>query len=94
MAVSIQYLEGKKMCVVFVQVLDQAEARVKLHCFHGRASVERGRLNVISGTGAVCPVPNSALGNIMPNDGTKMLRDAEYFVMVRTDERMKLVSSN
>ncbi len=94
MPAAVNHLEGKKLCVVFVQVLDVSKGRVSLRCFRGRASVERGKLIVIDSNGTVFPVPQSAIGNIMPNDGTKILRDAEYFVLVRTDDQIDFVSSN
>jgi len=90
----LDYLEGKKFCVVFVRVLDHATGRVQLQCFRGRASVERGRLNVIDPNGTVFPVPSSAAGNVLENDGTELLRDAEYFVLIRTDDSIEFVSSN
>lgn len=91
---ALDYLEGRVFCVVFVRVLDKASARVQVQCFRGRASVERGHLIVIGANGAVFPVPTSALGNILPSDGTEVLGDAEYFVMVRCDDSMEFVSTN
>ncbi len=94
MAVPLSELEGKRFCVVFVKVLDPVRERVKLQCLHGRASIERGRLNVVHESGAVFTVPGSALPNVLPNDGTQMLRDAEYFVFVKTDEDIEFMSPN
>ena len=94
MAHVLDYLEARKICVVFVQVVDTIKGRVRLQCFRGRANVERGRLNVIDANGTVFPVPSSALGNILPSDGTKLLRDADYFVLVKTDENIDFLSSN
>ena len=88
------YLEGKRFCVVFVQVLDPTTGKVRLHCFRGRASIERGRLTVVDRHGTVFAVPSSAWGNIMTNDGTKLLQDAEYFVLVKADEEIDFVSMN
>ncbi|OGV71241.1 MAG: hypothetical protein A3K19_32380 [Lentisphaerae bacterium RIFOXYB12_FULL_65_16] len=94
MSDSLAYLEGKRLCVVFVQVVDQATERVRLQCFRGRANIERGRLVVVDQNGTVFPVPSSATRNVLPSDGTKILRDAEYFVLVKADEGIDLVSSN
>lgn len=94
MAVSLSRVEGRKICVVFVQVMDEESARVRLRCFRGRGNVERGRLNVVDENGAVFPVPSSASRNVLPNDGTNLLQDAEYFVLVKTDENIDLVSAN
>ena len=88
------YLEGRKFCIVFVKVLDYEKQRVQLQCFRGRASVEQNKVVVFSDEGSVCPVPTSAMGNILPSDGTKILRDAEYFVLVRTSDNMDFYSQN
>ena len=94
MAYAIDHLEGRKLCVVFVKVVDPTTERVQLQCFHGRGSVDRGRLNVIDANGTVFPVPSSATGNVLPSDGTRILRDAEYFVLVKADKGIDFVSSN
>jgi hypothetical protein len=85
MAGPFHYLEGKKFCVVFVKVLDAVAGRVKFHCLHGRANVDGGRITCIRDDGVQFTVPGSAIGNILPADGTPMLKDAEYFVLVRAD---------
>jgi len=94
MSVPLSEIEGKKFCVVFVKVLDPDRGRVQLQCFHGRASVERGKLNVVHESGNVFTVPSSALPNILPSDGTKMLKDAEYFVLVKMDQGIEFISAN
>jgi hypothetical protein len=80
-----RYLEGRKFCVVFVKVLDAVAGNVKLHCLHGRANVEGGRVTCVREDGVQFTVPGSAIGNILPADGTVILKDAEYFVLVRAD---------
>ncbi len=94
MASSFDYLEGRRFCVVFVKVLDPVHERVALQCFRGRASIERGRVNVVADSGGVFAVPGSALHNILPSDGSRILKDAEYFCLVKTDESIELVSEN
>jgi hypothetical protein len=42
----------------------------------------------------VFSLPSSSWNTIMPNDGTAMLQDADYFVLVKTDENINLVSPN
>ena len=91
---NLDYLEGKKFCVVFVKVLDPVKERVQLQCFRGRASIERGKLNVIDANGALFTVPGSAMNNILPSDGSKLLRDAEYFCLVKMDDNIELMSVN
>lgn len=88
------YLEGRRFCVVFVKVTDPVHERVTLQCFRGRASVERGRVNVVDINGGVFALPGSALGNILPSDGSRILKDAEYFCLVKADENIDLVSMN
>ncbi len=80
---TMQYLEGRKFCVVLVKEVPENSASARLQCLHGRASVENGSLFLIDPQGGKFPVPNSALHNIMPSDGTALLKDAEYFVMVK-----------
>ncbi len=94
MAHRMDHFEGKKMCVVFVHVLDAGNGKVQLQCFRGRANVERGRLNVVDANGTVFPVPSSASGNVLPNDGTKILQDADFFVLVKADNDIEFVSNN
>lgn len=89
----LDYLEGKRFCVVFVKVLDAEQERVQLRSLRGRASIDRGKLSVAAPAGNVFTVPTTALGTIMPNDGTAFLKDAEYFCLVRVDDNIDLVSS-
>lgn len=82
---NLQYLEGKKFCVVFVKQADENDpaSQISLKCLHGRANIDRhGKLNV-EGPEFSFPVPATASKQIMPSDGTAMLKDAEYFVMCK-----------
>ena len=88
------YLEGRRFCVVFVKVLDTVRERVTLQCFRGRASIERGRVIVVADHGGVFTIPGTAVNNILPSDGSRILKDAEYFCLVKTDENIDLVSMN
>jgi hypothetical protein len=94
MASSFDYLEGRRFCVVFVKVVDPLRERVALQCFRGRASIERGRVNVVADNGGVFALPGTALPNILPSDGSSLLKDAEYFCLVKTDENIELMSAN
>lgn len=94
MASRFDYLEGCKFCVVFVKVLDPVKERVRLQCFRGRASVERGRVTVVDRNGGMFTLPSTAMTNILPNDGSRILQDAEYFCLVKTDQDIELVSMN
>jgi hypothetical protein len=81
----LAYLEGKKLCVVFVKLVGEKQSRVQMQCFRGRADIAEGRLNVVAENGMIFTVPSSAHGQIMPSDGTVILKDAEYFVLVKAD---------
>lgn len=94
MAGRFDYLEGRKLCVVFVQVVDESSGRVRLQCMRGRANVEGSRVSVVADNGCMFTIPSSAVGNILPSDGTELLKDAEYFCLVKTDSGIDLVSMN
>lgn len=91
---NLDYLEGRRFCVVFVKVLDIETEHVQLQCMRGRASVERGRLSVVTAEGGMFTVPSSALPSVLPSDGTELLKDAEYFCLVKTDENIAFVPSD
>ena len=92
MPLPLHHLEGRRFCVVFVKVLDATDGKVQLRCLRGRADVRQGRLDVVTAGGAVFSVPSSAHGSIQANDGTALLKDAEYFALVRVDDTMEFVS--
>ena len=85
MAQDLDYLEGRRLCVVFVKVVDGDKGKVKCQPVHGRANVEGSKLSVVTPEGASVAVPRTAHSTIMPNDGTEMLKEAEYFVLVKMD---------
>ena len=77
--------EGSKFCVVFAQQ-SSADGSIKLRCHHGRASVDHNGLAVVDDRGASIAVPKVAYVKILPNDGTEMLKDCKYFVIVTVGE--------
>lgn len=84
-SMNLKYLEGKKFCVVFVKQTDEndPDSQISMKCLHGRANIDRhGKLNV-EGPEFSFPVPATASKQIMPSDGTPMLKDAEFFVMCK-----------
>ncbi|MFA4943846.1 MAG: hypothetical protein WC789_04005 [Lentisphaeria bacterium] len=85
-----EHLEGRKFCVVFLKVLDAARDRVQLQCLRGRASVSGGRVEVVRPDGRGFCIPGTALPRIQPSDGTALLQDAEYFVIVKVDPEIQL----
>ena len=87
---NLDYLEGRRFCVVFVKVLDVFTGKVQCSCLRGRASWERGHLEVISERGGRFAVPATALPSIAPSDGTPILRDAEYFCLVKVSDNIDL----
>ena len=87
----LKYLEGRKICVVFVKTLAPEHTRIQLRCFRGRGDLERGQLNVVAEDGQLFTVPGSAMPSLQPNDGTKILGDAEYYVLVHADSSIDFV---
>ena len=85
------YIEGKKFCVVLVQAdeKDCSPEKAKLRCLRGRASVDDDKITCIGDHGNFC-VPTSANGSILPSDGTPILKDAEYYCLVRVDSRISI----
>ena len=94
MAVPLNRLEGRRFCVVFVKLVDPVTERVQLQCLRGRASIDRGKVSVYNEHGAVFTLPSVSLKNIMANDGTELLQDAEYCCFVRVDDSMQLVNKD
>lgn len=90
MVESFSYLEGKRFCVVFVQVPEDAPDKVRLQRLFGRASVEGMKVTCVADNQTRFTVPASAMRNILPSDGTDILKDAEYYVLVKTDPRINL----
>ncbi len=81
--------------MVLVKEVDGAPERARIQCLHGRASLDpQGRLELMAEGGFKFSVPNSALPNILPSDGTAMLRDAEYFVMVKLHPDIDFIRSD
>ena len=80
------YLNGKKFCVVFAkhQGDDPNSGKVELSTMNGIAVVNsEGVIAVDIGTGNPFCIPQSSYQNIHPSDGTDLLKDAEYFVIVK-----------
>ena len=90
MATRLDYLEGKKLCVVFVKVLEPSTGRVQCRALRGRAPINQGHLDVMTAKGAIFTVPSSAYSSVAPNDGTKILGDADYFCLVKVDPNIDL----
>ena len=87
---NLEYLEGRRFCVVFVKVLDHASGRVQCRCLRGRAHLEEGHLHLMSPQGSIFTVPASALPTVAPNDGTGLLKDAEFYCMVKVGDNIRL----
>ena len=90
MNIPLERIEGRKLCVVFVKVLDEATGKVQLQCLRGRANVERGRVSVVDEKGFSFTIPGTASNQILPSDGTPLLRDAEFFCLVKLDPAIEL----
>ena len=92
MGSALDRIEGRKFCVVFMKVLDLATEKVQLQCLHGRASIEGRKVVVYGEGGASFTLPSTCLNKILPSDGSPMLKDAEYYCIVRLDDGIDLVS--
>ena len=90
---NIEYLEGKKFCVVFCKLeeedkfgrcTNEEDPKFKIKTMHGRASIINNKYVDCMGVGdSKFRVPPSAYDKIFPNDGTDILQDCEFFVMVK-----------
>ncbi len=89
MGMNLDQYEGKKFCVVFVKVNEEEDTEkpvnYQVRCLHGQANIEQSRILHLEHEGGRFTVPASCYTRIMPNDGTKMLRDAEFFVMCKVE---------
>ncbi|NQZ56898.1 MAG: hypothetical protein HRT88_05430 [Lentisphaeraceae bacterium] len=97
MAQDINYLQGAKVCVVFCQLkeepkdksIEPEEGDFRIKCLHGNGLIyEDGQYLRVEGPDGAFNVPPSAYKNIHPNDGTDLLKDCQYFVMVKIDSKM------
>ena len=97
MAQDISYLQGAKVCVVFCQLKEEPEDKsvepkegdFRIKCLHGNGSIIDGKYLKVEGPDGAFSVPPSAYRNIHPNDGTDLLKDCDYFVMVKIDSKME-----
>ncbi len=90
----LQYLEGRRLCVVFVKEVPEDPHRAQVQCLQGRAKLDNEGLRLVDPNGVQFPVPNSALNNVLPSDGTDILKDAEYFVMVKLHKDIDFLDPN
>ena len=82
------YLEGLPFCIVYMKVLDLAAEKVELAAFHGLAQIHPDRLIVDNEKGHTVTVPQSALKSILPSDGTDILEDSKYYVIVKVGDQL------
>ncbi len=86
----LDYLHDKKFCIVFAKYVDETTGKVQLRAHHGSAFVEDGKLSLIErDSGGVIAVPSSALNKVLPSDGSDLLKDSEYFVIVKVDKNIE-----
>lgn len=88
---NLQQVQGKKFCVVFAKYADENDEKVQLRCHHGRAVLQdQDKLFLHEDiSGAMIGVPSSAYNKILPSDGTDLLKDSEYFVIVKVDKNIE-----
>ena len=84
---TLSYLDGKRFCMVYMDVLDEVLEKVKLTPIHGVARVMSDRLIIEESSGNQLVVPDSALPSITPSDGAALLKDAEHYVIVKVGVR-------
>ncbi|RMD74728.1 MAG: hypothetical protein D6820_16180 [Lentisphaerae bacterium] len=83
----LSYLEGKKICLVFVKADASDPDRAQCRFLFGRANwdAKHRRLSVEHQEGAFT-VPPTCYTQIFPNEGDEpQLRDAEYYILCRVD---------
>ena len=87
----VNYLLGKKLCLVFAKHADEKTNKVQMRCHYGIAFVEDGqKLYLIEEkSGAKIGIPSSAYNKILESDGTELLKDSEYFVIVKVDKNIE-----
>lgn len=85
MPLDLHYLEGKKFCLVLVKAdgPDPENGKIQLKCVIGRASINKREQLYVEHSSGRFQVPSSCYNLILPNDGTEMLQDAEYFTFCR-----------
>ncbi len=95
----LNYLEGKTICVVFCQlkpgiIVDESDPDMvqnfNFQYLHGRANIINGKQLKVENPNLSFIVPSSCYTRIFPNDGTDILGTAEYFVMVKVDEKFTM----
>ncbi len=82
MPLDVNFVHGKPFCVVFVNS-DKGEDNLQMKTMHGRAFVDKGALSLKEPSGATFAVPSSAYHHILPNDGTDLLKQCDFYVIVR-----------
>jgi hypothetical protein len=76
-------VHGSKFCLVWMEVIDPDSEKVKLTPVYGTARILPDRLVVEETNGKQQVVPDSALPSVYPSDGTDILKDSEYYVIVK-----------
>jgi hypothetical protein len=79
----IGYLEDCRFCIVQMTVLDEEKQKVRLQSIHGIAKVYPDRLVVVDQTGTQHIVPDSAIPDILQNDGTPVLGNCHHYCVVK-----------
>ena len=91
MPIDLNYLQGKKFCLVLAQKFGEDPSKAKLRTMHGRADFSReGVLSVVSDSNEKFAVPASCYNQILQSDGTELLQDAEYYVICHVDKNIEI----
>ena len=95
----LRYLEGKRICVVFCQlkegiIVDEHDPKMEenftFQCLHGIGNVINKNQLRVENPKLGFTVPTTCNNRIFPNDGTNIIGDAHYFVMIKVDEKIKM----
>lgn len=81
----LSHINGKSFCLVMMQVIDMVSEQVKLTPIYGTARVLADRMVVEEKSGSQHVIPDSALTAISLSDGNEILKDAEYYVIVKIE---------
>ena len=87
---NIEQLKGKKICAVYCRQQDDNpnSDKMQISTLHGIAKIKNNGLYIDVGSGNPIPIPQTSYKNIFPNDGTQMLKDAQYFVMIKVHGKL------
>ncbi|OVE75379.1 hypothetical protein BVX97_04720 [bacterium E08(2017)] len=79
----LEGIGGKRFCLVYMELIDMEKEQVKLTPVYGTARLHSDKLLLVEKDGNELVVPESALASVYASDGSEILKDAEYYVVVK-----------